>query len=108
MAQNPNPAPEGQTTPATGSKTGTATQNVTQTTTEQPAPAGGQVVQPPAPGEEQPAQAAPARAAEPTDEAKAVYEEEQRARLEDPNTVIVREANPEFGGESFGYGGQPA
>lgn len=39
------------------------------------------------------------------EEAAKVLEEERKQRAENPNTVITREANEKFGGESFGYGG---
>lgn len=35
------------------------------------------------------------------------YEEDQRARVESGYEAVGRDANPEFGGESFGYGQPP-
>lgn len=32
------------------------------------------------------------------------YQKDQQARVADPNAAVGREANPEFGGEGFGYG----
>lgn len=43
-----------------------------------------------------------------SEEQQAQYEEDQRARVATGyNEPIGREANPEFGGESFGYGQPP-
>ena len=42
----------------------------------------------------------------PSDEQRAVTEEENQARAENPNAVISRAANPAFGGEGFDYGGR--
>jgi hypothetical protein len=39
----------------------------------------------------------------PSEEAKAQAREDARWRAENPNKVLVREANPAVGGESFAY-----
>lgn len=41
---------------------------------------------------------------QPSDAQQEQYQKDQQARIADPNAVVAREANPEFGGESFAYG----
>lgn len=41
------------------------------------------------------------------EEAKAQHAADAQLREENPYEPVSREANPKFGGESFGYGGPP-
>lgn len=43
---------------------------------------------------------------EPSEEARQTLSAENLQRSEEPSEIVVREANPEFGGESFSYGGK--
>ena len=40
----------------------------------------------------------------PSEEQLEQYRKDQEQRVADPNKVVAREANPNFGGESFAYG----
>lgn len=44
---------------------------------------------------------------EPSDAAVKQAKEDEEFRQKNPNKVLIRAANPEFGGEGFEYGGKP-